>query len=115
MAASPPCIILVSAPTPGEARAIARALVEERLAACCSIVPGVTSVYRWEQRIEETPECLLICKGLTGRFEELEARIRELHSYVVPEIVMLPIAAGSAPYLEWLVEAATPEAAPREA
>lgn len=86
-----------------DAKAMARALVEARLAACVQIMP-VTSVYRWEGSLEETAEHLLLCKIAAADFAAVEAAIRTRHGYDVPEIVLTEIAAGSAPYLDWLRE-----------
>jgi periplasmic divalent cation tolerance protein len=85
-----------------EANQIARALVEERLAACVNILPGVRSVYCWQGSMEETDEHLLIIKAPAENFAALEARVRALHSYSVPEVLALPVVAGSEPYLDWL-------------
>jgi periplasmic divalent cation tolerance protein len=87
-----------------EASSIARSLVEARLAACVNVLPGITSIYRWEGAVEESPECLLIVKSTRERYPELEAAIRSLHSYDIPEIVALPLVAGLEPYLAWLTE-----------
>ena len=83
------------------ARLMARALVEARLAACVQIMP-IASVYRWEGAIEEAPEQLLLCKIMAADFPAVEAAIRARHGYDVPEIVMSPIVAGHAPYLDWI-------------
>jgi periplasmic divalent cation tolerance protein len=95
-------VVLVTAPSAGKAAAIARALVEERLAACCNIVPGLRSIYRWEGRVQEDEEALLVIK--TGRelFEPLRARVVALHEYQCPEVIALSIAEGHAPYLDWI-------------
>ena len=79
-------------------------LVGAHLAACVQIFPEMESVYRWQGKIERQPEILLIAKTIRSRFDELEREIRALHSYDTPEIVALPIVAGSAPYLDWLTE-----------
>ena len=85
-----------------EADAIARALVEERLAACVNIVPRVVSVYRWKGQIETDDEALLVIKTRKECFDALDRRMRELHPYEVYELVALPIEQGNAPYLDWL-------------
>jgi periplasmic divalent cation tolerance protein len=96
---------IVLSTAPGEAAAgIARALVEERLAACVNVVPGVHSIYRWEGRIEEAGECLLVIKTSRARWGDLEARLRDLHPYAVPEILALPTTAGHHGYLAWVAE-----------
>ncbi len=85
-----------------EALAVARALVEERLAACANLLDGVTSVYRWEGRIEQGREVALIVKTRAALAESVIARIRDLHSYACPCIVAWPIVAGYAGYLDWI-------------
>jgi periplasmic divalent cation tolerance protein len=95
-------VVLVTTPTPERAAELARALVEERLAACGNVLPGVRSVYRWEGRVQDEHEALLLLKTTRARFEALRARVLALHPYQVPEIVALPIEAGSAPYLAWI-------------
>jgi periplasmic divalent cation tolerance protein len=85
-----------------EAARIARHLVETRVAACVNIVPGLTSVYRWQGAIEEAAEVLLIIKSSRALFEELRDAIAGLHSYQTPEVIALDIAAGSKNYLEWM-------------
>jgi periplasmic divalent cation tolerance protein len=81
---------------------MARALVENRLAACVNIVAGAHSVYRWKGGVEEAAEFLLIIKTSRDRFAEVSAAIERLHSYELPEVIALPVVAGSARYLEWL-------------
>jgi periplasmic divalent cation tolerance protein len=95
-------VVLSTCGSAEEAASIARALVERRLAACVNIVPGVRSVYRWKGAVEEAGEWLLIVKSSQALFERLEEELRRMHSYETPEIVALPVAAGSASYLEWL-------------
>src|SRR5262245_753713 len=95
-------VVLSTAGTEAEASRIARALVERRLAACVNVVPGVSSTYRWRGAIQTESEWLLVVKTRKDRFEEVRAAIRELHSYEVPEIVMLDVVAGDAAYLAWL-------------
>jgi periplasmic divalent cation tolerance protein len=77
-------------------------LVSQRLAACVQILPEVQSVYRWHGKIERQPEVLVIVKTTKSSFEKLEREVRAIHTYETPEIVALPLTAGSAPYLEWL-------------
>ena len=85
-----------------EAETIARSLVEGRLAACVQIVGPITSVYRWEGRIETSPEWQCLIKSRQGLWEPLLAAIRRLHSYQVPEILVLHVTAGNPDYLAWL-------------
>jgi periplasmic divalent cation tolerance protein len=89
--------------------ALARTLVEERLAACVNILPAMTSVYRWEGRIEKDQERQLVIKTTHDRLGALEARLRHLHPYEVPEFLVLAASGGSEAYLRWVRESATPE------
>ncbi len=84
------------------AHKIAGALVESREAACVNIVPGVRSIYRWEGKVCDDRELLLLIKSSAEKFEAIRTRIRALHSYQVPEIVSLSLSAGDADYLGWL-------------
>jgi periplasmic divalent cation tolerance protein len=102
-------VCLVTAPGVDEARRIGRALVEERLAACCNIVPRVESIYRWEGKVEEDLEALCIIKTRRELFGALRERVVELHGYDVPEVIALDVADGSRAYLEWLEGACGPE------
>ncbi len=96
-------VVLCTCGSSKEARRIGRALVEKRLAACVNVVTApVESVYRWEGKVEIAKEFLLLIKTTRARFAALERAIRLIHSYDVPEIVALPIAAGSRGYLKWL-------------
>lgn len=97
------CIVMTTTGTEDEADQLADAIVEARLAACVQI-QRVRSVYVWEGETRREPEWLLIMKSRTARYPELEALIRERHSYAVPEIVQLPITAGSADYLRWVAQ-----------
>lgn len=99
-----PLVVLMTAPDIDQARRIARALVEERLAACCNILGGVESIYRWEGAVETAAEVLAIIKTSNAKFPDLERRIRELHPYDVPEILAMPVIAGSDNYLRWIAE-----------
>jgi periplasmic divalent cation tolerance protein len=86
------------------AQAIAQALVEQHLAGCVQVIGPITSSYRWEGRIETDEEWLCLIKTAAGRYSEVEAVIRGLHSYDEPEILAVPVATGSAGYLQWLGE-----------
>ena len=97
-----PLIILCTCPDRTTAERIAETVVSERLAACVNIAPGLTSIYRWEGQIQREAELLLLIKTRQAVYPQLEARIRELHPYQVPEIIALPIQAGSAAYLDWI-------------
>ena len=85
-----------------EARRIAAPLVDRRLAACAQIVGPITSVYRWKGKVETAGEWLCLIKTTSATYDDLEAAIREMHSYEVPEIVAVPLCAGSSDYLDWL-------------
>lgn len=97
------CVVLVTCANGREAKRIARAVVEERLAACVNIVPGaVESIYRWKGKVESARETLLIIKTPKKYVAKLEAAVKRLHSYDVPEFIALPIETGSRAYLAWL-------------
>ncbi len=93
---------LVTGPDREQLLRLGRALVEERLIACLNVVDRVTSVYRWEGEVREEAEALGILKTTAARSDAVERRIRELHPYEVPEVLFIPVAAGSAPYLDWV-------------
>lgn len=95
-------IVLTTAGSAEEARRIAQALVERRLAACVNIVPQIESVYRWQSKVESAAEWLLMIKTQAEAFERVRDAIRELHSYDLPECVMLKVDAGSEQYLQWI-------------
>ncbi|HUY19759.1 MAG TPA: divalent-cation tolerance protein CutA [Candidatus Binataceae bacterium] len=97
-------LVLVTAGSEREARRIARALVEERLAACVNIVARVRSIYRWRDAIEEAREYLLVIKTRAALYLRLERRVRELHSYEVPEILSLALDRGHQAYVKWLFD-----------
>jgi periplasmic divalent cation tolerance protein len=103
-----PLIVLVTASGADEASRIASALVEERLAACVNVIANLHSTYRWQGRVEQTDEWLLVIKSARHLLPALEARVRLLHSYTVPEVVALPIVGGSEAYLRWLEEQVQP-------
>lgn len=92
----------VTVPSETEAQKISAALVSERLAACANILPGMTSVYRWQGKIETRTETVVILKTQEKLFPALEARVKELHSDETPCIVTLPITAGNAAFLKWI-------------
>lgn len=94
--------VLVAAPDDATARALAEAVVGERLAACANVVPGVLSVYRWQGEVRRDPEVLLVMKTTAARAEALRARLVELHPYEVPEVLVLAVDAGHPPYLRWV-------------
>jgi periplasmic divalent cation tolerance protein len=96
-------VVLVTCGSSAEARKIARALVETKLAACANILEApVRSIYRWNGRVESAKEFLIILKSSRKRFAAIEREVRRLHSYDVPEIIALPIARGSQGYFKWI-------------
>jgi periplasmic divalent cation tolerance protein len=95
-------VALSTAPSADKAAEIARALVEERLAACVNVVPAVRSFYRWQGELCDDAEALCVIKTRADRVEALRARLVALHPYEVPELVVLPIVGGHAPYLSWI-------------
>jgi periplasmic divalent cation tolerance protein len=101
-------IVLTTWPDADTARAAARAVVDECLAACGNIVPGVESIYRWEGAVQTSAEVLVIFKTTIGRYPQFETRIKALHSYEVPEIVALRVADGLPAYLRWVEAACLP-------
>jgi periplasmic divalent cation tolerance protein len=101
-------IVLSTAGSQEEARAIARALVERRLAACVNIVSSLESVYRWQEKVDSAQEWLLIIKTTEAAFPKVRDAIAELHSYDLPECVMLAIEDGSTEYLKWIEKSVQP-------
>ena len=95
-------VVLITAPSPEAAERIARTLVEERLAACVNVVPGVRSFYRWEGAVQDDAELLLVAKTGSERVAALAARVKELHDYDLPEVLELPATGGSTAYLDWV-------------
>lgn len=95
-------VILSTCGSPEEGLRIARALVEARLAACVNIVPAAASVYRWQGRLQESSEAILMIKSSRGLFERLQKELAKLHSYEVPEVLALPVLGGSENYLNWI-------------
>lgn len=94
-------VVLVTASSEAEAERIANALVEAKLAACVNFLP-IRSVYTWKGEVCRDEEWQLVIKTCLRHFSDLEAKIRSLHSYETPEIIALPIVAGSQPYLQWI-------------
>jgi periplasmic divalent cation tolerance protein len=97
-------VVLVTAPSADVAATLARTLVEERLAACGNVLPGVRSIYRWQGKVHDDAEVLLVLKTQRSRFPELRDRILSLHPYEVPEVIALPVEAGSGAYLDWIAQ-----------
>ncbi len=104
MAQGQAVVIFVTTSSSAEAEKIGRALVEEKLVACVNIIPQVRSIYRWQGKICDEPEALMVLKTRSGQIQKIIKRVRSLHSYTVPEIIVLPILAGSKDYLRWIYE-----------
>ena len=100
-------VVFVTVPSGEQGEQIASALVGERLAACVNIVGPVRSIYRWEGEVCKDDEYLLVIKTTQRCYQMLEARVRALHSYDVPEVIAVPIAEGSSAYLRWITEQTT--------
>jgi periplasmic divalent cation tolerance protein len=97
-------ILYCTVPDKDTAEMISENLVKEKLAACCNIVSGLKSVYRWEKKVQSDNELLLIIKTRSSLYSEIETRIKDLHPYTVPEIIALPLINGSVEYLNWMDE-----------
>lgn len=95
-------VVLITASSPEEGQAIAKAIVDEHLAACVNVLTGVQSCFYWEGRTQQASECLLVCKARSALLDRLIDRVKELHSYTVPEIIALPVIGGLPAYLEWV-------------
>lgn len=95
-------VILINVPDMATATTIAHQLVRQRLAACVNILPGVQSIYQWQEKIEQASEVTLMAKTMQSRYVELEAAVRAVHPYDVPEIIALPITNGLPQYLDWI-------------
>ena len=105
-------VVLITAGSSEEARKIGHCLVGAGLAACANIVPTVRSIFRWEGQVTEEEETLVIVKTVSESFDSLEAMVKANHSYSVPEIIALPIEAGSDSYLSWVREMTQKEPGP---
>jgi len=97
------CIVLTATDSAQLADHIAHALVDQKLAACVNITPAITSVYRWKNKIEKTKEWLLIIKTRRHLSHKVETAIRKLHTYTIPECIVIPIDGGSKDYLDWVL------------
>jgi periplasmic divalent cation tolerance protein len=95
-------VVLVTVPRGGKAESMAESLVESRLAACVNVIPGAVSIYRWKGRVHRDAESLLVIKTTVAKFKPLERWIKAHHPYETPEVISLPVAAGSKAYLAWL-------------
>jgi periplasmic divalent cation tolerance protein len=98
-------VVYITAPNEEEAAKIAKILVEERLAGCVNIVKDIRSIYSWQGKLEDEKEVLMIVKTRLELFSALTSKVKELHSYTVPEVIAMPIVDGSEEYIKWLKEA----------
>ncbi len=97
-------VVLVTVRDEAEGHALGRSAVDGRLAACCNLIGPIRSIYRWEGRIHDEAEWLVILKTTAAGFDRLRQRILELHSYETPEVIAVPVVAGSASYLRWVAD-----------
>ncbi|MGD9580415.1 MAG: divalent-cation tolerance protein CutA [Vampirovibrionia bacterium] len=95
-------VVLITAPDEQTAEMIAKALVEQELAACVNIIPSIRSIYSWDGSICDDSEVMMVVKTIAEKFDKLEAVVKDIHSYDVPEIILLPIEKGSKNYLQWI-------------
>jgi periplasmic divalent cation tolerance protein len=95
-------VVLSNCGSEEEARRVARALVEARVAACVNILPGIQSIYRWQGAIQEDSEWMLVIKSTRSMFDRLSVELRKAHSYQVPEVLAIPVIAGDQDYLDWM-------------
>ncbi len=95
-------LVFTTLPSADKAAELAKALVEERLAACANLLPAIRSIYRWQGKLQDENEVLVLLKTRAEHLERLKLRILELHPYEVPEVLAVPVEAGYQPYLEWL-------------
>ena len=96
-------LVLSTFANEADAARVVRTLVEERLIACANLVPGIRSIYRWEGRVADEAEVLLVLKTRADRFGDVAARVKALHPYALPEVVALPVVDGSEAYLDWVI------------
>lgn len=97
-------VVLMTAPSKDEADRIAEMLVSQGLAACVQMLTGMESVYRWKGKVQRDREVLMLAKTIRARFDDLESKVSAMHSYETPEIIALPITAGSEAYLRWVAD-----------
>jgi periplasmic divalent cation tolerance protein len=95
-------VVLTTCDSEDKAAELARALVEKKVAACVNVLPGARSIYRWQDKLEDAPEWILLIKSRGDLFPALREAIAQMHSYEVPEVIALPVVDGSEAYLAWL-------------
>jgi periplasmic divalent cation tolerance protein len=109
--APPLLVVLTTLPDVDTARRVARSLVEQRLAACVNVLAPCSSIYRWQGAVEDATEVPLLIKTRQDRYDRLEAALRGLHPYELPEIVAIPVTSGLAAYLQWVASESLPDIA----
>lgn len=97
-------VVICTCPDRDTASALAARLIDDRLAACCNVMDGLTSLFRWEKRVQEDPEVLLVAKTTRDRYPALERSLHESHPYELPEILAVPVEAGLGGYLDWVAD-----------
>lgn len=97
-------LVLNTCPNSETARRIGTLLVEQGLAACVNVLPGMTSIYKWKGKIQADSEVLLVIKTMQNRYAELQSAVTELHPYELPELIALPVSDGLPPYLKWIAD-----------
>lgn len=100
----PECVVVLCTVPPDAAQRLARGVVDEQLCACVNVLPAVRSFFRWEGRVDEAEESLLVAKTTAARFAALRDRLTELHPYDVPEVIALDVRDGLPAYLSWVVD-----------
>ncbi len=103
-----PLLALTTLGSPDDAQRLVRALVDERVVACGTIVPGATSIYRWQGAVQEETEVLVLLKTMASRWDALRTAVRRHHPYQVPELIAVPVNHGLDTYVSWLAQAVTP-------
>lgn len=103
-----PLLVLTTLSSPEDARRFVRALVDERVVACGTIVPGATSIYRWQDDVQDTPEVVVLLKTMASRWTALRDAAQSHHPYEVPELIAVPVSAGLDAYVAWVGEEVKP-------
>jgi periplasmic divalent cation tolerance protein len=101
-------LVLTTLPNADAAAELAKTVVRERLAACANLFPALRSIYKWQSKVQDENEVLVLLKTRQEHYERLKARILELHPYEIPEVLGIPVEQGYAPYLEWLAKETSP-------
>jgi periplasmic divalent cation tolerance protein len=101
-------VVLISWPAERDPDALARPLVERNLAACVNVLAEMRSIYKWEGRVNDDAERLMLLKTTRGRLRDVEALVREVHPYELPEFIVVPVEGGSEAYLRWVRERTSP-------